>query len=222
MRLKDISEQNRPRERLQQQGISALSDAEVLALILKMGNKEENVVDMSNRLISKYGLAQLSSCSLQQLQEIKGIGPAKAAQVLALFELARRQSFRQREDAPVQSAKDVFEILAPRLSALEKEHFFILHLDTKQRILKQEIISVGILNATLVHPREVFQAAIKENSKSIIVAHNHPSGDPAPSTDDEKVTKVLFRAGELLNIAVLDHVIVGKNNFYSFREEGKL
>lgn len=222
MRLKDISQENRPRERLQQQGIAVLSEAELLALILKTGNKTENVIDMSHRLISKYGLEKLSSCSLQELQVINGIGLAKASQIVALFELGKRCASVRNEKIPVTSAQAVYDFLSPKLVALPNEHFFVLHLDSKHKIIKQEIISIGTLNASLVHPREVFKSAIKENSKSLIVVHNHPSGDQAPSAEDEKVTKILFRAGELLGINVLDHVIIGRNGFYSFREEGKL
>ena len=218
MRIKDISLDNRPRERLEKQGPSSLSDAELLAVILKTGNKEENVIDMSNRLISKYGIDKLSSCSLKELQEIKGIGKAKASQILALFEFNKRHHLAKQNGRPIRSAKDVFEYASSKLNGLAQEHFMILHLDSKNRIVKNETVSIGTLNSSLIHPREVFKSAIKESANSIILVHNHPSGDPTPSEEDEQITERLFDAGELLNIKVLDHVIIGTEKYYSFKE----
>jgi len=215
MKIKDISPENRPRERLEKQGPSVLSDAELLAVILKTGNKDENVIDMSNRLISKYGFDKLSMCSLTELQEINGIGSAKASQILALFELNKRHSYSKTQGKPIKTAKDVFEHCSPKLSSLDREHFMILHLDTKNRVIKDEIVSVGALTGTIAHPREVFKSAIKESAHSVILVHNHPSGDPAPSDEDLKMTERLLEAGEILGIKVLDHVIVGKEEWYS-------
>ena len=215
MKIKDISPENRPRERLEKQGPSVLSDAELLAVILKTGNKDENVIDMSNRLISKYGFDKLSMCSLTELQEINGIGSAKASQILALFELNKRHSYSKTQGKPIKTAKDVFEHCSPKLSSSDREHFMILHLDTKNRVIKDEIVSVGALTGTIAHPREVFKSAIKESAHSVILVHNHPSGDPAPSDEDLKMTERLLEAGEILGIKVLDHVIVGKEEWYS-------
>ena len=222
MRIKDISIENRPRERFQKYGASALSDADLLAIILQTGTKKENVIDMSNRLISKYGIDKLSILSLKELQEINGIGPAKAMKIKASFEFNKRQNISKKESMPVNSAKDVFEYLCPKLMNLDKEHFVILHLNTKNKIVKNETISVGILNASIIHPREVFKSAIKESANSIILAHNHPSGDPTPSEEDRQITKKLIEAGELLDIKVLDHVIVGTNEYFSFKESRDL
>jgi len=221
MRIKDISLENRPRERLEKQGAVTLSDAELLGVILKTGNKEENVIDMSNRLISKYGVSKLSSCSLRELQEIKGIGKAKASQILALFEFNKRHNLAKQNGKPIKSAKDVFEYCHPKVNGADKEHFMILHLDTRKRVIKDEIVSVGTLNSSLIHPREVFKSAIKESANSIILVHNHPSGEPDPSNEDEDITEKIFDAGELLNIQVLDHVIIGDNKYYSFKEKFK-
>ena len=218
MRIKDISLDNRPRERLERQGPANLSDAELLAIILQKGTKEENVVDMSNRLISKYGIDKLSSCSLKELQEIRGIGKAKASQIIALFEFNKRHNLAKQNGKPIRSAKDVFDYCSPKLSGADREQFMILHLDTRNRIIKDEIVSVGTLNSSLIHPREVFKSAIKESANSIILAHNHPSGDPEPSEEDKEITTKLFRAGELLSIKVLDHVIIGNECWYSFNE----
>ena len=145
MRIKDISLENRPRERLEKQGPQVLSDAELLAVILKTGNKEENVIDMSNRLISKYGFDKLSVCSINELKEINGIGSAKACQIVALFELNKRHSYSKLQGKPIKTAKDVFEYCSPKLSGVAKEHFMILHLDTRNRITKDEIISKEII-----------------------------------------------------------------------------
>jgi DNA repair protein RadC len=219
MRIKDISLENRPRERLEKQGPSVLSDAELLAIILKTGNKTENVIDMSNRLISKYGFDKLSMCSLTELQEINGIGSAKASQILALFELNKRHSYSKTQGKPIKTAKDVFEHCSPKLSSSDREHFMILHLDTKNRVIKDEIVSVGALTGTIAHPREVFKSAIKESAHSVILVHNHPSGDPTPSDEDLKMTERLLEAGEILGIKVLDHVIIGKEEWWSWNEK---
>ena len=218
MRIKDISKENRPRERLEKNGVHVLSDAELLAIIFKTGNKEENAIVMSDRLITKYGLGKLNELSLKELQEIKGIGPAKSMQIKALFEFNKRYSLAKRDGEPIQSARDVFEYASQRLIANQQEQFMILLLDSKNRIVKDEVISIGTLNASIIHPREVFKSAIRESANSIILVHNHPSGDPEPSAEDEQITKKLFEAGELLNIKVLDHIIVGKDKFWSFKE----
>ena len=209
MKILDIPSENRPRERLQALGPSALSDAELLAIILKTGNKGENVIDMSNRLFSKYCLGKLSGCSLVELQEIKGIGGAKACQIQALFELGRRQSRANVLSKPLNSPKDVFDYLSPRMSHLEQEHFVVLLLDSKNRVKKEETVFIGTLNSSTIHPREIFKSAIKESANAIIVAHNHPSGDPTPSEEDKEITKQIVKVGHELNIEILDHVIIG-------------
>lgn len=220
MRIKDISKENRPRERFLKNGAMSLSDAELLAVILQKGSKKENVVDMSNRLLSKHGIDKLCDLSLKELQEIDGIGPAKAMQIKALFEFNKRHSLSRQNGKPIKSAKDVYDYASQRLNSNDKEHFMILHLDSKNRIIKDEVISIGTLNASIIHPREIFKSAIKESANSIILVHNHPSGDSEPSAEDEQVTEKLFEAGELLSIKVLDHVIIGKDNYHSFKEKG--
>ncbi|MBU4502279.1 MAG: DNA repair protein RadC [Nanoarchaeota archaeon] len=218
MRIKDMSEENRPRERFQRLGATALSDAELLALVLQQGTNGENVIDMSNRLLFRYGIDKLSDLSLNELQEIKGIGPAKAMQIKALFEFNKRYSLSKKNGKPIKSAKDVFEYASQKLLGADKEHFMILHLDSKNRVIKDETVSIGTLNASLIHPREIFKSAIRESANAIILVHNHPSGDPTPSEEDEEITKRLFDAGELLNIKLLDHVIVGDEGCWSWRE----
>src|SRR3989338_3332166 len=160
MRIKDISPENRPRERLQKHGPSVLSDAELLAIVLQKGTKEENVIDMSNRLISKYGLDKLSDLSLKELQEVNGIGPSKAMQIIALFEFNKRNNLAKVEKKQIKSAKDVFDLFHEKLKDKDKEHFIALCLNSKYNLVKEEIISVGILDASIIHPREVFKSAI--------------------------------------------------------------
>ncbi len=218
MRIKDISKENRPRERFLKNGVGVLSNAELLAIILQKGNKKENVIDMSNRLLSKQGIEKLSELSLTELQEINGIGPAKAMQIKAVFEFNKRYNQSKQEGKIIKSAKDVFEYCSPSLSNLTKEHFMILHLNTANRIIKDEIISIGTLNSFIIHPREVFKSAIKESANSIILVHNHPSGNIEASEEDNEITKVLFDAGELLSIKILDHIIIGKDKYYSYKE----
>lgn len=213
-----MSLENRPRERLQKRGVNVLSDAEILAVILQKGTSNENVIDMSNRLISTFGFNKLSACSLKELQSIKGIGVAKACQIKCLFEFCNRYNLSKLDGKPIKFAKDVYDYCSPKISHLDKENFIVLHLDTRNRIIKDEVVSVGTLNSSIVHPREVFKSAIKEGCNSIILVHNHPSGVSEPSSEDREITDLLTKAGELLGIKVLDHVIVGKNNWYSFKD----
>lgn len=216
MRIKDIPSENRPRERLLKDGVSALSSSELLAIILQKGTKKENVIDMCNRLISAYGLNKLSDLSLQELQEIEGIGPAKAMQIIALFELNKRCSLANNNVKSINSAKDVFKLLHERFKNEKQEMFIALYLDVRNHLLKEEIITKGVLDASIIHPREVFRGAIKEGAKSVIIAHNHPSGDSSPSNEDIVITERLIKAGEVINIKLLDHIIIGKDSFWSY------
>ncbi len=218
MKIKEIPKENRPRERFIKYGASGLSDAELLAIILGKGVKNENVVDMCNRLIKKYGIDKLSTLTIKELQEIKGIGKAKAMQIKAVFEINKRIQIHKTEKKQIKSAKDVFDYCLPRMKNLDREKFMILYLDTKNRVIKDETISVGTLNSTIVHPREVFKNAIKDSINSIIIVHNHPSGDPAPSLDDDTISERFFKTGEIIGIKVLDHVIIGKENYYSYKD----
>ncbi len=214
MRIKDMPADCRPRERLAASGARALSDAELLAIILQKGTPSENVVEVSNRLIAKYGIQKLPDLSLAELQEIKGIGPAKAMQMAAFFELSKR-CIRKGSGTTISSPEDVFEYAHSRFPSQDKEHFMVIHLNSKNRILRSEIVATGIINASLAHPREIFKSAIKENAYAIIIVHNHPSGDPTPSEEDKTITEQLAKAGELMGIPVLDHVVIGKENYCS-------
>jgi len=222
MRIKDIPKENRPRERLKQNGVDALSNSELLAVILQKGTQKENVIDMSNRLLSKYSIDKLSDCSLTELKAIPGIGDAKAMQIKAIFEINKRNSVSKTNGKAIKSAKDVFDYMFPKLSGLDKEHFVVLFLDSKNHVIKEETVSVGILNASLIHPREVFKSAIKESANSIILVHNHPSGDCEPSEGDLNATCRVRDSGKVLKINLIDHVIVSKDGYYSFKENSKM
>lgn len=201
-------EHERPRERLQRSGASALSDHELLAIILEKGTTSENVIDMSHRLLSS-GIGCLSEKSLSELKEIRGIGDAKAVQIKALFEFSRRCRQAKANGKAITCAKDVFDYASPKIGHLKQEHFMVILLDSKNHVIKDEIVSIGTLNASLVHPREIFKSAIRESANAIILVHNHPSGDCSPSDEDIEITDKIKKAGMTLGIKVLDSVVVG-------------
>lgn len=213
MKLKDIPIENRPRERMKNLGSHVLTDAEVLAIILQKGTFRENVIDISNRLISKYGLEKLSACTLEELKEIKGIGEAKALQIKAIFELNKRVRAGKIHETIVNNSSDVAKHYIAKLADKKKEYFIAVFLDSKNKIISDKVISIGTLNASLVHPRELFKEAIRASANSIILVHNHPSGDPEPSEEDILITKKLKKTGELIGINILDHIIIAKNKY---------
>lgn len=219
MRIHDIPEEGRPRERFLRQGPEALSDAELLAIILRTGKKGENAIDMSNRLINEYGLSNLFTCSLKELQKIKGIGPSKAMQILSISELNKRQSLAKKNIKKITCAEDVFDLYHERLKDEKQEQFIVLALNNKNGIIKEEIISKGVIDSAIIDPREVFKPAIRSSAAKIILVHNHPSGDPLPSKEDQEVTRKLIESGELLGIKVLDHVIIGRDEYWCWRED---
>ena len=219
LRIKDMIASERPRERLLKYGHESLSNAELIGLILRTGTHKENAVTLANRLLKKFPLNELGAKRLSQFQEIKGIGLAKACQLIAAFELGRRcASLTGHEKISIRSSRDAANILAPEMEDLDKEHFIILLLDTRHNLIKKERIFIGTLDNSVIHPREIFKPAIIESSSAIIIAHNHPSGDPSPSNDDIEITAKLKQAGKLIGIEVLDHVIIGKNSSYSFMD----
>ena len=216
MKIKEIPLKYRPREKLEKEGVITLSDSELLAIILKTGSNNQNVVELSNNLIYKHGLEKLNNYSLKELQKIKGIGYAKACQIISLFEFSKRYKF-SRVSKIIKCSKDVFNYCKPLLENKKKEYFMVLYLDTRNNVVKHEIIFIGTVNSSVVHPREIFKTAVKESVCSIILVHNHPSGDPSPSPEDVNFTKVIFEAGELMNINVLDHIIIG-DDYFSFKD----
>ena len=219
MNIKQLSLENRPRERLQQYGAGVLSPAELMAIILKSGTKKENVLDLAQRLLSKYKMEQLSTCTIRELDQEYGIGIAKACQIVALFELYRRLPRKKNELPLIRSAQDVAEMYTPLLQHLTQEQCRALDLDTKNKIIADEIITIGILNASLIHPREVFSGALRHHAHALIIIHNHPSGDPSPSEEDVEITERLAETGVIMGIPLLDHVILGHTSWWSWKEQ---
>lgn len=221
MKIKDISKNERPRERLIKSGVKVLSNTELLAIIIEKGSKKENVLELTNKLLQKYNLKSISRVDTSILKKFPGIGEAKACQIVSCFELGRRLSaFKQEDKIKINSAKDISRIFLPELSGLKKEHFIAVYLNSRNKIIKKETIFIGSLNSSIMHPREIFQPAIIESAAAIILIHNHPSGDPKPSDEDIEITKQLIFAGKLLEIEILDHVIIGDKNYYSLKEKG--
>ena len=223
IRIHDLPKDERPRERLIKNGASTLSDSELLAIILRTGSRQENVINLSQRILKEYNIKQLSQINLTQLMKVHGIKESKAAQIAACFEIARRlESFNDEDKQKISSPEDVYRRIYPKMREQKKELFIELCLDTKNRVIKEETISVGSLNANIVHPREVFKLALAESAAHIIVAHNHPSGDPTPSREDIEITKKLVDTGIIMGITLLDHVIIGDGRHFSMKEAGHI
>ena len=218
MKIKDLPQENRPRERFLKHGPETLSDAELFAILLRTGTKGENVIDMSNRLIKEYGLDKLFECSLKELQEIKGIGPSKAMQILTIAEIQKRINQSKNPIKKISCAKNVFDLFHEKLKDEKQENFYVLLLDTKNKIIKEELITKGILDSAIIHPREIFKPAIKNSASKIILIHNHPSGDSNPSKEDLDITKEIMKSGEVLGIKVVDHIIIGNDGWWSWME----
>jgi DNA repair protein RadC len=219
MKIHDLPLQNRPRERFQKYGPRVLSDAELFAILLRTGTQNENVIDMSHRLIAEYGLDKLFDCSLIELQKIKGIGQAKSMQILALSEISKRIAMSKKPITKITSAEDVFDYFHERLKDKKQEEFWVLMLNAKNHIIAERFTNKGIADSAITHPREIFRDAIKNSASKIILIHNHPSGDPTPSQEDLDITKNIMKLGDELGIKVLDHVILGRDRFWSFKEE---
>jgi DNA repair protein RadC len=220
--VRDLPKEVRPREKLLQYGASALSDIELLAILLRTGTTSKSVLHLAEDVLAQYkdkGLAAIMHISPQEIASIHGIGLAKAATVVAAVELGRRLSERAaRTLEKVEGPEDVARYVIPSLRFEQKEHFLAMFLDIRNRILALSTISVGSLTSSIAHPREVFREAIRYSAASVILVHNHPSGDPAPSREDIQLTKQMMKAGEIMGIPVLDHVVVAGDNFVSLKE----
>jgi DNA repair protein RadC len=213
----------RPGARLKKNGASALSDAELLAIVLGRGSRQENAIDLSCRVLKENNLNKLAALSLPELASAFG-DDVKAMKMNAMFELFRRTNRLKQHGftTKIQTAEDVYHYFVDTLSEQKKEYFYALCLDTKNRIIQETLVSVGILDASLIHPREVFNPAIRASAHAVILVHNHPSGECEPSLNDKEVTKLLSEAGRIVGIDVLDHIVIAKDGYSSMREKGGL
>ncbi len=215
MRLKLISESDRPVERIESKGVRALSSVELLAVLIGSGTRDLNVLDLSALVLSDYPVERLQSVSIGELEKIKGVGRMKAARILAAFELSRRVGVSVA--SYVNSAADAFELLCD-MKALNVEETRGVFLNSRNRVLSVKTLATGTLTASIIHPREVIKSAINSNAVGVIVAHNHPSGDPTPSLEDVRATKVLLEACGAVGLQLVDHVIIGES-YFSFKEK---
>ncbi|HPZ07381.1 MAG TPA: DNA repair protein RadC [Candidatus Eremiobacteraeota bacterium] len=219
--LKDLPPDERPRERLYKHGADVLKISELLAIIIRHGSKEKTALEVSEDLLNRFSgnLNRIARATVRELT-CHGIGQAKAAQLIAAFELGKRlSSFSESEKPSINSPEDAARLLMSEMRYYKKEVFKVLLLDTKNRLIKIETISSGILDASLVHPREVFYSAIQEMASSLILVHNHPSGNISPSAQDIEITKNMLQAGKIMNIEVVDHIIIGDGRFLSLKEK---
>lgn len=223
LRFRDLPDEFKPREKLIMNGPEALKNHELLAALLGSGSTRENVIELSKRLIKEYGSRALAQeRSVRRLRETLGVGSKKACQIVAAFELGRRFFEEPRKKAPViLAAEDAYEYLK-EMAKFTREHFRGLYLNTRGRVIRDEIISIGSLNMSVVHPREVFLPAVEFSAAAVILAHNHPSGDPTPSEEDLAITQQMLEAGRVMNIEVFDHIIIGDDSYVSLQKEGKL
>jgi DNA repair protein RadC len=220
--VRDLPKPERPRERLQRFGPEALSSQELLALIIGRGISRKSVMTISQELMTTFGSTRaIGEATIEEISKIKGIGIAKAAQLKACFELAKRQELElDLGDYQVTDPQGVARAVRAHIRDKAKEHFKLILLNTRNKIIRISTISIGTLNASLVHPREVFKEALIHNASSVILAHNHPSGETEPSEEDRGITKRLRDAGKIMGIEVLDHIIVTRNGYISFKEQG--
>ena len=223
--IKEIPLNDRPREKMAANGAAVLTDAELIAILLRTGTAEKSAIDIASELTADGGLyKRLAGITrLNELTNIKGLGQAKAATVLAALEIGRRiASAKPLEKIHLSCPQDVADFLMPRLRYAAKEQFVVILLNSKNKVIGTEVVSEGSLSSSIVHPREVYAPAILHHAAAIMVAHNHPSGDPKPSFEDEEVTRMLSRSGKVLGIPMIDHVIIGDGNYYSFLENEAL
>ncbi len=221
--IKDLPQGERPRERLKQHGVKHLSNTELIAILLRTGMQGENVVSLSSRVLTSLGgLAGLGRSSFTELCSQRGLSEAKACQLLAAIELGRRfVSLAPEERVVINSPQDVANLLMAEMAVLDQEHLKALLLNTKNEVLGIREIYVGNVNSSVVRPAEVFRPAVRENATSVIVVHNHPSGDPTPSAEDVSITRNLVEAGKMMAVEVLDHLVIGSGNrFISLKESG--
>lgn len=218
--IKDIPLSERPRERLLKYGKESLSNEELLSIILKTGTKNYSVKELSNHILKNFkNIKEMKYITINKLTEINGIGEVKAIELLAALELGKRVYYvEQKEKVLLNSSKKIYEYFKNIFIEEYQECFYALYLDTKSKLISYKLLFKGTINSSCVHPREVFKNAFLESAYSIIVIHNHPSGDPSPSKEDIKVTETLMQIGKIMAIPVVDHIIIGNNQYYSFYE----
>ena len=222
MMIRDVHIADRPRERLIRQGAGSLSNQELIAILLRTGTKEESVLMLANRILKSFDKIQdLKDATVEEMISVKGVGQAKAVQILAAVEVGKRIYRKHSEGRyTIKSPEDAAAYLMTDMSSLLQEHFVVLFLNVKNEVLHKQTIFIGSLNSSIVHPREIYREAVKRSAASIIAAHNHPSGNPSPSPEDIEVTKRLVEAGSIIGIELLDHLIIGDHRFISLKEKG--
>lgn len=222
--IKEMPIEDRPRERLIHFGVEALSNEELIAILLRTGEKSLSVIDLSKEVLYHLSsLHDLKSITIHELMLIKGIKEAKAATLIAAIELGKRvQSLKPTPKIIIHSAHDVYHLCAPHMSHLMQEHFMVLYISTKSELITKETIFVGTINQTLIHPREIFKLAIKVSAAAILLVHNHPTGDATPSKADLEATQTIMNASYIVGIDVIDHIIIGHHEFYSVKDRKKV
>jgi DNA repair protein RadC len=220
--IKEWPADDRPREKLLSRGAAVLSDAELLAIILRTGSAGASAVDHGRAIIEEFGnFRQLAAAGVGDLCKVKGLGPAKAAQILAALEIAKRYGEHEfKPGAALRGSGDVYAHFRERLASETREHFYAVLLDNKHRKIKDVTVSQGSLTASIVHPRDVFAPVVRESAAAVVFVHNHPSGDPTPSKEDIEITRRLREVGELMGVRVLDHIVIGKGRYVSFVDDG--
>lgn len=223
-RIMDLPQNERPRERLLRYGPESLSNSELIAILLRTGVSKENVLSLSSRILKQSGgLNKLLSCNAEEIMKLRGIGEAKASQIIAAGELAKRfKSFKSGDLYIIKCPKDAADLVMEEMRCFKKEHLRVIMLNVKNMVISVSDISIGSLNSSIVHPREVFSEAIRKNSASIIICHNHPSGNCTPSKEDIKVTERLDECSKILGIDLLDHIIIGDGKYISLKEKNIL
>ncbi len=221
LRIRDLPEEDKPREKLRKHGPAALKNYELMAVILGKGTKREGILELSQRIMDQYGeQAIFTEGDVGKIEKVLGLSPVQACQVVAAFELGKRL-FGRPTEVFLRSPEEVFEY-AKDMARLKQEHLRGLYLDTRNRLIRDEVITIGTLNESLAHPREIFHPAVETHAAAIILVHNHPSGDPFPSRDDIELTKQIYEASRLMEIEILDHVIVGNKRYYSLKENTEI
>jgi DNA repair protein RadC len=219
--IREIPIEERPRERFLKYSKETIQTHELIAIVLRTGSKDESVLELSKRVLYQYdNLKELSNTDVKELTKVKGIGNAKAIELLAAFELGRRANNEYlTEKVKLLSPESIYLFLKDQFEMKTQEHFIALYLNTKAELIKKQVLFVGSLNSSLVHPREIFKHAVVNSAASIVIVHNHPSGDPTPSKNDIDVTKVIHQNSLMMDIKLVDHIIIGRNRYFSFKEK---